>query len=169
MARQENDYMAPNPGWATDTAVDPTEIELFRRQIESIREQTHGDWLCVISDDCSRPDRVAAIEAVLAGDPRFVLSRSERRLGFFRNFERALMLAPAGARYVAAVYGDQYVKRELIIHGSDEMLEWSPPWELARLEHFAEVEGALIFIAGDPNPDLFADLDGNVINVVANL
>lgn len=32
MARQGNDYMAPNPGWATDTAVDPTEIELFRRQ-----------------------------------------------------------------------------------------------------------------------------------------
>jgi aminopeptidase len=77
-------------------------------------------------------------------------------------FVRALTAAAyeAGARYVAAVYGDQYVKRELIMHGSDEMLEWSPPWELARLEHFAEVEGALIFIAGDPNPDLFADLDG---------
>jgi aminopeptidase len=77
-------------------------------------------------------------------------------------FVRALTAAAyeAGARYVAAVYGDQYVKRELIIHGSDEMLEWSPPWELARLEHFAEVEGALISIAGDPSPDLFADLDG---------
>jgi aminopeptidase len=77
-------------------------------------------------------------------------------------FVRALTAAAyeAGARYVAAVYGDQYVKRELIIHGSDEMLEWSPPWELARLEHYAETEGASIFIAGDPNPDLFADLDG---------
>ncbi len=38
---------------------------------------------------------------MLAGDQRFVLSRSPRRLGFYRNFERALALAPAGARYVA--------------------------------------------------------------------
>jgi len=41
------------------------------------------------------------MEAVLAGDPRFVLSRSPRRLGFYRNFERALSLAPRGARFVA--------------------------------------------------------------------
>ena len=59
-----------------------------------------------------------------------------------------------------APYGDQYVKRELIIHGSDEVLEWSPPWELERLEHFARVGGATISISGDPNPDVFADLDG---------
>jgi aminopeptidase len=77
-------------------------------------------------------------------------------------FVRALARAAyeAGARYVAALYGDQHVKRELIIHGSDDVLEWSPPWELERLEHFARVGGATISIAGDPNPDLFADLDG---------
>jgi aminopeptidase len=77
-------------------------------------------------------------------------------------FVRALATAAyeAGARYVAPLYGDQHVKRELIIHGSDDVLEWSPPWELERLEHFARVGGATISIAGDPNPDLFADLDG---------
>ena len=77
-------------------------------------------------------------------------------------FVRALATAAyeAGARYVAALYGDQHVKRELIIHGSDDVLEWSPPWDLERLEHFARVGGATISIAGDPNPDLFADLDG---------
>jgi Glycosyl transferase family 2 len=75
--------------------------ELLRRQVESIRAQTHGDWLCVISDDCSSPERYAAIEAAIAGDARFVLSRSPRRLGFYRNFERALSLAPAGACFVA--------------------------------------------------------------------
>ena len=31
---------------------------------------------------------------LVAGDPRFVVSRSPRRLGFYRNFERALALAP---------------------------------------------------------------------------
>ena len=76
-------------------------LDLFRRQVDSIRAQTHRDWLCVISDDCSSPERVAEIDEVLAGDPRFVLSRSPRRLGFYRNFERALALAPTAARYVA--------------------------------------------------------------------
>jgi glycosyltransferase involved in cell wall biosynthesis len=76
-------------------------LELFRRQVDTIRAQTHRDWLCVISDDCSSPDTLAAMEQVLAGDERFLLSRSPRRLGFYRNFERALSLAPADARYVA--------------------------------------------------------------------
>jgi aminopeptidase len=77
-------------------------------------------------------------------------------------FARALAAAAyeAGARYVTAQYADQYVKRELIVHGTDDVLEWSPPWELERLEHFARVGGATISIAGDPNPDVFADLDG---------
>jgi hypothetical protein len=76
-------------------------LDLFRRQVESIRAQTYEDWLCVISDDCSSPSHTAAIRDVLGDDPRFVLSRAPRRLGFYRNFERALSLAPAGARYVA--------------------------------------------------------------------
>ena len=75
--------------------------ELFRRQIESIRAQTLTDWMCVISDDCSDPARFAELERVVEGDARFVVSRSSRRRGFYRNFERALELVPAGARYVA--------------------------------------------------------------------
>jgi len=77
-------------------------------------------------------------------------------------FARALAAASyeAGARYVYARYADQYLKRELIVHAADDVLEWSPPWELERLEYLSRVGGATIFIAGDPNPDLFADLDG---------
>jgi len=41
------------------------------------------------------------MEGVLGGDERFSLSRSERRLGFYRNFERAIRLAPPEAGYVA--------------------------------------------------------------------
>jgi Glycosyl transferase family 2 len=76
-------------------------IELFRRQVESIRTQTEPDWLCVVADDCSRPDRLAEMREVLGGDERFVLVPSDRRRGFYANFERALALAPAGASYVA--------------------------------------------------------------------
>ena len=77
-------------------------------------------------------------------------------------FARALTAAAyeAGARYVAVQYADQYVKREMISHGSDEILEWSPPWRLEEVEYLARVGGAEISITGDPNPDVFADLDG---------
>jgi hypothetical protein len=75
--------------------------ELLRRQVESIRAQTHTDWVCVLSDDCSAPERYREIERTLQADPRFVLSRSPRRLGFYANFERALALAPARAELVA--------------------------------------------------------------------
>jgi aminopeptidase len=75
---------------------------------------------------------------------------------------RALAAAAydAGARYVSVEYGDTYLRRELIAHGEDATLEWSPPWQLEELEYFGRVGGAEISIAGDPNPDLLADLDG---------
>jgi aminopeptidase len=75
---------------------------------------------------------------------------------------RALAAAAyeAGARYVAVEYGDTYLRRELIRHGEDATLEWSPPWQVAELEYFGKVAGAEISIAGDPNPDLLGDLDG---------
>ena len=75
--------------------------DLFRAQIESLRAQTLTDWLCVISDDGSDAAHLAEIEAAVAGDERFAVSRAPRRAGFYRNFERALSLAPAGARFVA--------------------------------------------------------------------
>jgi glycosyltransferase involved in cell wall biosynthesis len=79
---------------------DPPE-DLLRRQLDSIRAQTHTGWHCVISDDCSSPAGQAALERAVGGDPRFTVSRSPRRLGFYRNFERALTLVPAGAAFVA--------------------------------------------------------------------
>ena len=75
--------------------------ELFRRQVESLRAQTHRNWVCVVSDDCTAPARFEAIERELHGDPRFTVSRSPERIGFYRNFERALALAPAGADHIA--------------------------------------------------------------------
>ena len=76
-------------------------IDLFRHQVESIRAQTHRNWLCVISDDCSSPESFAAIQAEVGDDPRFVVSRSPRRLGFYLNFQRALTMSPRNADYVA--------------------------------------------------------------------
>lgn len=75
--------------------------ELLRRQIDSIRAQTHANWVCVISDDCSGAEAYADLLTAVGDDARFLVSRTPRRLGFFRNFERALALAPAEAHLIA--------------------------------------------------------------------
>jgi hypothetical protein len=93
----------PEPGPLVSIAMATHEppLDLFRRQVESIRAQTHRNWVCVVSDDCTGPERFEAMREELERDPRFVLSRSPRRLGFYANFERALALAPRDAAYVA--------------------------------------------------------------------
>jgi glycosyltransferase involved in cell wall biosynthesis len=75
--------------------------ELLERQLDSIRQQTHRNWVCVISDDCSEPESFTALEAAVGDDPRFAISRSPRRLRFYNNFERALTLVPTDAEFVA--------------------------------------------------------------------
>jgi glycosyltransferase involved in cell wall biosynthesis len=91
----------PGPLVAVCMATYEPAIEMFERQLASIREQTHRNWVLVISDDCSSPKTFAAIEKAVGDDPRVIVSRSSRRLGFYRNFERALALAPRSAEYVA--------------------------------------------------------------------
>jgi hypothetical protein len=77
------------------------DLALFRAQVESLRAQTDRRWVGVISDDHSSPERFAALQDVVAGDERFVVSRSDRRVGFYRNFERALQMAPREAELIA--------------------------------------------------------------------
>ncbi|HWN21053.1 MAG TPA: aminopeptidase [Gaiellaceae bacterium] len=65
-----------------------------------------------------------------------------------------------GARYVDVDYVDGHAKRARIQHAEEETLDWTPPWVLAKVDYVAEHRGALIQVAGDPDPELFADLDG---------
>jgi aminopeptidase len=64
----------------------------------------------------------------------------------------------AGARLVEATYRDNHVRRSFVQHVDDEVLTESPSWLLTRLE--AQLDGgAQISIAGDPEPELLADVD----------
>jgi glycosyltransferase involved in cell wall biosynthesis len=74
---------------------------LLRAQIDSIRAQTDTNWTCVISDDFSEPERYEQILEIVEGDPRFSVSRAPEWIGFYRNFERALTLAPPEAQLIA--------------------------------------------------------------------
>lgn len=82
--------------------------DLLRRQVASLRSQTHPDWVCVVADDCSRPERFAAIEEAVGNDPRFRILHGSERLGFYRNFERALDAVPPEAELVALCDQDDY-------------------------------------------------------------
>jgi glycosyltransferase involved in cell wall biosynthesis len=86
---------------------DPDE-GLLNRQIESLRGQSDENWRCLISDDCSRPERYRAVERAIAGDERFALSRSDQRLGFYRNFERALAMVPPDAELIGLCDQDDH-------------------------------------------------------------
>ena len=94
-------HAAGQPLIAICMATFNSDIELFRAQVESIRAQTYPNWLCVISDDCSEPEQFDAIAETVGGDARFLLSRAERHLSFYRNFERALTLVPREAELIA--------------------------------------------------------------------
>ncbi|HEY1510592.1 MAG TPA: glycosyltransferase [Solirubrobacteraceae bacterium] len=74
---------------------------LLTAQLESLRAQTDERWVCVISDDGSSAARFEQILELVGGDDRFEVSRAPERRGFYRNFERALRMAPADAELIA--------------------------------------------------------------------
>src|SRR5918992_113115 len=65
----------------------------------------------------------------------------------------------AGARHVAIDYSDQHVRRAMLEHAGDDVLTYTPPHLLTLYRHLGDVRGALVHVVGDPEPDLFADLD----------
>jgi len=65
----------------------------------------------------------------------------------------------AGAKWVDAVYADMHARRSRIAKGPDEMLEFAPEWQVKMLEDYGAENAALIQISGDPEPELFSDLD----------
>jgi len=75
-------------------------------------------------------------------------------------FVRALTEASyaAGARYVEATYVDMHVRKSFVQHAAEEDLSQSTPWLLERVKTM--VDGcAQIAIAGEPEPELMADVD----------
>ncbi len=75
--------------------------DLLRRQLDSIRAQTHANWVCLISDESTDETAFERLRDEVERDQRFVLSRNDRHLGFYRNFERAMSMAPEEADFVA--------------------------------------------------------------------
>jgi aminopeptidase len=65
----------------------------------------------------------------------------------------------AGASYVNLRYTDQHVRRAMIELGPDEALTYAPEWQ--KTMETAAAGNAVLATAGDPEPELLADLDGD--------
>jgi len=74
----------------------------------------------------------------------------------------------AGAANVDVVYIDNHVRRAQIELGPEEALSWAPAWRIERTRALATQRAAHINIAGDPEPDLMADLDGARVGRAVN-
>ena len=93
-----------------------------------------------------QPGQVLGINALVEHEP---LVRAAAREAY-----------ATGASYVDVLYTDQHVRRAHIEHTSEEELGFSPPWLVKRLDDLAASGGALLSITGNPEPELYADLDG---------
>ena len=66
----------------------------------------------------------------------------------------------AGARFVDVAYADRWVQRAFLETAPDEMLGWTPPWMVARLERAIEVGAAIIGVSADSGAEVYEGLDG---------
>jgi aminopeptidase len=101
----------------------------------------------VVEVGCNvQPGQLLAVNALVEHAP---LARAVARAAY-----------EAGASFVDVNYSDQHVRRAHIANAADDRLGWSPPWLVERVRQIRELKGALCAITGNPEPELYADLDG---------
>jgi hypothetical protein len=143
-------------------------------QLRSIRDQSWPNWVCVISDDASSPARLADLQALTAEDERFVVSRSDRRLGFYKNFERALRMVPTEASFVALADQDDVwysgklaSLREALVREPDAQLAYSDMRIVD--QHGAVISDTYWILRSNRSDDLISLLVANTVTGAASL
>jgi aminopeptidase len=92
-----------------------------------------------------RPGQELLIDAQIGHEP-FVRALTEQAYA-------------AGARYVDVQYLDRWVKRAFVAGAPDDVLTWTPPWTLTRMERAVELGSAIVGVFSDSGADVFAGLD----------
>ncbi len=83
-------------------------VDSFEKQIQSIINQTHQNWVLVVNDDKSTEKSFQEICKVCEKSERIHVFRNESNLGFYKNFERALERVGNVADYIAFSDQDDY-------------------------------------------------------------
>jgi glycosyltransferase involved in cell wall biosynthesis len=77
----------------------------FKKQIQSISQQSYTNWKCLINDDRSDEEIAIRIKEIISEDDRFLFRQNKRRVGVFHNFEAGLNEVDKDAEYI--FYCDQ--------------------------------------------------------------
>ena len=109
------------------------------------------------SRELCAPGRPGRPEPPARADPR---DQRLDRARAVRPRDHRARRTPPERKYVDVLYSDQHVRRAHIELAGEKLLGYSPPWLVTRLRELGEVGGALCAITGNPEPELFADLDG---------
>ncbi|MEH1797317.1 MULTISPECIES: glycosyltransferase family 2 protein [unclassified Nostoc] len=83
------------------------QIEYFKKQIQSIQNQTWQNWVCYIVDDCSQPKYQAEIKKIVGNDSRFICHFHSDNLKHYYNFERGLQYCVNDFTITAIAFSDQ--------------------------------------------------------------
>jgi len=83
-------------------------IDLLEIQLNSLVDQTHQNWKCIVCDDASDDHVFSRMQMLCAKDKRFQIFQHASNVGFYKNFERALGYVTADADYVALCDQDDY-------------------------------------------------------------
>lgn len=75
--------------------------ELFRVQLTSIRQQTRGDFRCLVGADGGQAEVAVLVKDAVGDDDRFEVVGWDDNVGFYLNFERLLTAVPDDAGWVA--------------------------------------------------------------------
>jgi glycosyltransferase involved in cell wall biosynthesis len=90
--------------------------------VESILDQTYGDFEVLIMDDCS-PDNTPEV-AQSFQDPRVKHIRNEPNLGHLRNYNKGINLTRG--KYVWLISADDYLRRTYILERYVSLLDRNP-------------------------------------------
>ena len=93
--------MNRQPVGAICLAVFRPKPQLLERQLRSIADQTLRAWHCHLAVDGHDPHTVQLLAELVGGDERFSIHHFQNNVGFYRNFERLLMLVEADCPWVA--------------------------------------------------------------------
>ena len=103
-----------NPLVAICLATYNPSIELFTKQINSIIDQTYPNWVCIINDDCSKPEIYSKIRNVVKNEKRITVFQNKHRLGFYYNFEKCLTRVSKETEFVGFSDQDDFWQKEKI-------------------------------------------------------
>ena len=93
--------MADKPLVAICMATYEPDEQAFVRQIETIKNQSYENWLCIVRDDASSQAKRELVSRICAEDERFIFVQGHKNINFYANFEAALYCIPEHVDYVA--------------------------------------------------------------------